>query len=155
MADDSDDSVFYCMACNKPFHSPLFSITRSNETMHFYFGDRLPEAEAFFAESIGDYCSQACLNLNRDRLLKSHQVRSTYPGSGPIESCSRCRHPIDMSKPHWTWTEEIADVAWGKGIEQIQPTKAHLLAVLCQKCDLNNSQLVESSESTKAKAFET
>jgi hypothetical protein len=47
MADDSDDSVFYCMACNKPFHSPLFSITRSNETMHFYFGDRLPEAEVF------------------------------------------------------------------------------------------------------------
>lgn len=147
MADDADDNAFYCMACNKPFHSPLYSITRSSEQMHFYPGERLPEAEVLFAESVGDYCSQACLDLNRARLLNSNNVRATYPGPGPIESCSRCSNPVDMSSPHWTWTEEKADVAWENGIEQIQPTAANLLAVLCKDCDLNNDQYVESNES--------
>lgn len=155
MTDDTDDNAFYCMGCNKPFHSPLYSITRSNEQMHFYPGERLPEAEVLFAESIGDYCSQACLDLNRDHLLKSHQVRSTYPGPGPVESCSRCGNPVDMSRPHWTWTEEMADVVWGQGIEQIQPTEAHLLAVLCRKCDLNSDQSLESNKRIEERVLDT
>jgi len=155
MASDKEDNAFYCMGCNKPFHSPLYSITRSNEKMHFYPGERLPEAEVLFAESIGDYCSKACLDLNRDSLLKSHQVRSTYPGPGPIESCSRCGGPVDMSGPHWTWTEEMADVVWGQGTKQIQPTEVHLLAVLCRKCDLNSDQSLESNKRFEEKVLDT
>lgn len=155
MTDDADDNAFYCMACNKSFHSPLYSITRSNEQIHFYSGERLPEAEVLFAESIGDYCSKACQDLNRDHLLKSHQVRSTYPGPGPVESCSRCGNPVDMSRPHWTWTEEMADVVWGQGIEQIQPTEAHLLAVLCRKCDLNSDQSLESNKRIEERVLDT
>lgn len=147
MADDTDDNTSYCMACNKPFRSPLYSITRSNEKMHFYPGERLPESEVLFAESIGDYCSQACLDLHRDRLLKSHGVRSTYPGPGPIESCSSCGAPVDMLIPHWTWTEEVADVIWGKSIEYIQPTSAELLAVRCKKCGEDAQEYFDSSES--------
>jgi len=134
MIDSANDNTFYCMACNRPFHTPLFSITRSTEQMIFYPGERLPEANVLSAESIGDYCSETCLNKNRYRLMESDGVRPTYPGPGPIESCSRCSAPVDMSSPHWTWTEEVADVSWGDGIDYIQPTKAILLAVRCQKC---------------------
>lgn len=146
MAENIDENAFHCMVCNTTFHSSLYSITRSNEQMHFYPGERLPEAEVLFAESVGEYCSQACLDLSRDLLLKSYGVRSTHPGVGPIESCSRCNDLVDMSSPHWTWTEEKADVVWGNGIEQFNPTATTLLAVLCKQCD---STMINMSNQAK------
>jgi hypothetical protein len=49
----------------------------------------------------------------------------------------------------------MADVVWGQGIEQIQPTEAHLLAVLCRKCDLNSNQSLESNKLFEEKVLDT
>lgn len=145
-----ENDVFYCMTCNRPFRSPLYSITRSVEVMIFYAGERLPEAEVLFAESIGDYCSQKCLDKDRGRLLTNEKVRATFPGPGPVETCSHCGGPVDMVKPHPTWTEEVADVTWGQGIDQIHTTKAHLLAVKCQRCRSGTSNAYRSERETTA-----
>lgn len=129
-----DENCFYCMVCERPFYSPLYSITRTVEQMVFYPGERPPEADVLSSESTGDYCCQTCLNRDRDRLLMNEGVRVTFPGPGPIETCSRCGRPVDMTQPHMTWTEEVAAVTWGQSLETLQPTSAQLLAVKCLRC---------------------
>jgi len=140
------ENCFYCMVCERPFRSPLFSITRSVEQMVFYPGERLPEADVLSAESIGDYCCQTCLNHDRNRLLMNEGVRATFPGPGPIETCSRCSRPVDMAQPHMTWTKEVAAVNWGQSLETLQPTSAQLLAVKCLGCHAAGTSRIADAE---------
>lgn len=145
---DSDnkclDDAYYCMVCNSPFQSPLFSITKSEERMHFFGGERLPEAEVLFAEGIGTYCSKSCLKQDRDRLLQSEHVKATFPGPGPIESCSRCGAPVDMCESHDTWTQE-QDVAIDGALDVLLPIDAVVLAVACRNC----SQVIVAADSQR------
>ena len=146
--DDLDDD-YYCMVCDARFRSPLFSITKSVERMHYFEGERLPEAEVEYAEGIGTYCSAACMASDRERLLQTEKVRVTFPGCGPIEACSRCGLPVDMSKSHDTWTEEqdVMSFSWGD-MDVLQPQDVVVLAVACRGC----SHIVAESVTSQVEA---
>jgi hypothetical protein len=129
-----DDNCYGCMVCEKPFRSPLFSISRQFERIIFYEDDRLPEGEVIAAEGIGTYCSQQCLDNSRDKMLAEEKVRATFPGPGPIETCSRCNGPVDMTRFHLVWTEEEMADEWGEFMSVARPLWATDLAVVCDQC---------------------
>ena len=136
------DECFYCMVCQRPFRSPLFSVTRSVERMYYYEGNRLPEAEVLSADSIGTYCCKQCLDSALTHILHGEGVRVTNPGPGPIETCSHCERLVDMTQPHLVWTREEATVIWSQTIDVIKPTAATTLAVRCQGLVAPDSQQV-------------
>ncbi len=133
-AGDWGDNFYTCMVCEKQFRNPLFEIARGYERTVFYCGDRMPMVEPIESEGVGTYCSPACLNHDRNRLLERDNVRATYPGIGPIESCSRCGKPVDMTQYHMAWTEEKLHCEWGRFIDVLQPIFVESLAVVCQQC---------------------
>lgn len=129
------DECFYCDDCGKAFRSPLFNICRSVEKMHFQEEPCLPEAEVLYSEAITNSCCSDCLGKARQRVLTEDSLTATFPGPGPIESCSRCAKPVDMTKPHKTWTEEESTCFWSSSLDGITPINVEVLAVTCQQCD--------------------
>lgn len=136
MSNDNDwaDECYFCYTCNKAYRSPNFTISRGFERTIFFDGDRIPEIEPIGVEVLEGYCSQSCLDARRDEVLKQEGVRITFPGIGPIESCSRCGGPVDMARLHRAWTEDQSIEEWGAHISIAQVVNAQTLAVACQKC---------------------
>ena len=145
------NEAFFCDECGEIFRSPLFCVTRAFECMHFYEAPRQPEAEVTFADAIANYCSSECLNKNRDRILERDGVKLTFPGPGPIELCSRCGSPVDMTCFHKTWSEEESICCWGESLSSIQPLNVQLLAVACQGCEASPNAIGASEEIASTK----
>lgn len=148
-ADEWGDYFYACMVCETHFRSPLYEIARGYERTIFFDGDRMPEVEPISSNGIGIYCSAACLNQDRDKLLVKENVRATFPGIGPIEVCSRCGRPVDMAQFHLSWTEEELSCQWGQFIDVLQPIYVQSLAVVCQQCaPLSTSAIQEERSSS-------
>ena len=143
---DWGDDCFYCMNCKQPFRTPLFDVTRSIEQMHYYGEERMPEAEVLQAESIAVCCSQSCFTSELPSLLQNEGVRATYPGPGPIELCARCGKPVDMSVPHFAWTEEYSSVIWSAKLDAVQPLAVTMLAIACTDCGRDHAQVNTAEE---------
>ena len=132
---DPDTTATECMACLKPLGTPQFFISRAYERTIFYSNGRYPEIEIMAAEAIGSYCSGKCLNFEKIAILIRENVRSTFPGIGPVESCSRCGRPVDMTRFHRTWTESEEEITRGEYIEISKPLSVTTLAVACRNCE--------------------
>lgn len=147
-AEDWGDNFYTCMVCEKHFRSPLYEISRGYERTIFFDGDQIPVVEPAGSEGIGTYCSAACLNQDRDKLLLKENVRATFPGIGPIEVCSRCGKPVDMVQFHLSWTEEELNCQWGPFIDVLQPINVQSLAVVCQQCAPLNAAAIQEERSS-------
>lgn len=132
-ATDSTDEV--CCVCNEPLSADyLVGIYRQFEKVHFRDGTQLDEVEVIDSHEIESYCSNKCLNLRREQLLMEENVRCTYPDIGPIETCSRCNGPVDMSRFHMAWVEEEATIEGGQAMGTLNPVNSVVLAVACNQC---------------------
>jgi len=67
-------------------------------------------------------------------------VRATYPDIGPIELCSRCGKPVDMTKFHLTYVESILEQEWERMSASV--LESVVLAVLCNACSPPPSRLI-------------
>ena len=119
-----------CNVCEQPLGNPQFGISRQFERTIFSKNDDLDEVEVIDSNEIRAYCSSECLNKNRDLLLAQENVRASYPGIGPVESCSRCGRPVDMTRFHMAWVEDEVEI---QGYEAT-PINAEVLAVACDQC---------------------
>lgn len=134
--DEHDDDCFYCDACNKRFRSPLYDVTKDFERTIFFDEPLIPEIDIMGAESIAYFCSPSCRDKKRDQLLTQEDIRATYPEIGPIESCSRCGAPVDMTEFHLAFVEMDTTHDWDRpllGAKVINDPVT--LAVICQKCE--------------------
>ena len=140
--EDWKDECFYCDTCNKRFRSPLYDVSKEFERTIFFQEPLLPEVEIIGAETIAGFCSPGCRDKKRNHLLKREKIRATYPGIGPVESCSRCGAPVDMTNFHLTYIELDTTQDWDSslfGVEMINDPVT--LAVVCQKCEPIPSQI--------------
>lgn len=151
--DEWGDECFFCDACGKRFRTPLYDISREFEQTFFYQEPRSPEIEVLGAESIANYCSASCREQKRDELLHQERVRATFPGIGPVESCSRCGGAVDMTKLHLTYVQMNTTQDWDRLIADV--LDAQTLAVVCQDCHPVPSSIAtadSSDEEMKVKA---
>lgn len=110
----------------------MFDVAKEYERTIFHENDNLPEVEIISSVQIGQYCSKECRELARDDLLLRENVHATYPDIGPLEPCSRCGEPVDMTKFHLTYVESILELnRESMSVSVIEPA---VLAVLCNAC---------------------
>ena len=139
------DEAFFCETCGKPYRTPMFDVAKEYERTIFQEANRLPEVEIIGSVEIGQYCSSACRDRARSDLLLRENVRPTYPDIGPIESCSRCGLPIDMTKFHLAYVESILDQEWGRMSASV--LESVVLAVLCNACAPPPDRLITEVDS--------
>ncbi len=145
--DEWKDECFYCDTCNKRFRSPLYDVSKEFERTIFFEDPLLPEVEIIGAETIAGFCSPTCRDKKRDYLLQQEKIRATYPGIGPVEPCSRCGAPVDMTNFHLTYIEMDTTQDWNRtlfGVEVINDPVT--LAVVCQKCEPTPRQIKAAIE---------
>ena len=129
---------FECMICGKMFEERWFDIGRAFERVHFRSPDALDEVEVSFADGIGVFCSQGCLDAGRATLMQEEGVPipSVRPGIGPVEQCARCAGPVDMSDWHLTYTD-------GQYLENqggVRVIEIDYIAVACRECAPRNGE---------------
>lgn len=134
------DEAFFCETCGKPFRTPMFDVAKEYDRTIFQENDRLPEVEIIGSIEIGQYCSKGCRDRARGDLLLRENVHATYPDIGPIELCSRCGTPVDMTKFHLTYVESILEQEWERMSASV--LESVVLAVLCNACSPPPSRLI-------------
>lgn len=135
-----DDEAFFCETCGKPFRTPMFDVAKEYERTIFQENDNMPEFEIIGSVGIGEYCSKVCRDQARGDLLLRENVRATYPDIGPIEPCSRCGKPVDMTKFHLAYVESVLDLEPGHMSTNV--LESVVLAVLCNTCSPPPSRLI-------------
>lgn len=133
--DDWGEECFYCDACGTRFRSPLYDIGNEFDQTLFFVEPRLSEIEVMGAKTIANYCSPRCRDRKRDELLQREKVRMTFPGIGPVEACSRCGMPVDMTKPHLTYLQMDTAHDWDRPNFGVSVLGADTLAIVCQGCE--------------------
>lgn len=133
--EDWGEDCFYCNTCGKRFRSPLYDVGKEFAQTFFYKEPRPPEIEVMGAETIANYCSPACRGRSRDQLLLQDKVRATFPGIGPVETCSRCGGLVDMTKFHLTYVQTDTTQDWGRPMFGVGVLRTETLAVICQECE--------------------
>lgn len=148
------DSCFYCTTCSSPFKAPLYSVSRSLEDVdHVELQQGMPVVHIDCAEGIGTFCSETCRDRGMAAVLKEDNVvlPSESPWIGPEETCARCSGPVDMTKPHWTYTSDVTTDD-GNGWTT---TDFRYLAVLCTTCQAPNAILRSFGETAGKLALPT
>jgi len=134
------DDAYFCDTCDKPFRCPFYDIAKQFERTIFEGGDSFPEVEIVGSKSIGHFCSSECRDQGRVEILQRENVRPTYPGIGPIELCSRCAAPVDMTRFHLAYEESVLDGEWDQmTVIPIDPT---VLAIVCNSCSAPPERLI-------------
>lgn len=145
-ANEWNDDCFFCETCNKPFRTPLFDVTRDFERTIYFEEPRYPEVEIVGANAIANFCSASCRNRKLPKLLENATVRATYPGIGPIETCSRCGGAVQMSEFHLAYVVMETKQDWDQGMFGVEVADAEVVAVVCQRCEPVRPGLLAVSE---------
>lgn len=111
----------------------------------------LASAHIFEADNIGKYCRLNCAILGIEPELDNRNIALTYPGPGPLETCSTCGGMLDRSQPHRAY--ELIDATHKKTIKGnvLEPHDSTTLAVVCPQCDGKALQFVEKVQATDSK----
>ncbi|MCK9381767.1 MAG: hypothetical protein M0P95_11990 [Sulfuritalea sp.] len=137
------DEAYFCDACEKPFRTPMFDISKGYERT-IYDGNRMPEVEIIGSGTIAQYCSDPCRVKKISAVLAKENVRATYPDIGPVEACSRCGKPVDMTKFHLTYVDSDTEQDWDRMCATV--TKTVVLAVLCDACAPPPQRLIAETD---------
>lgn len=140
--DDWGNDAFFCDVCNRPFRADLYDVSRQFERTIFDDPEGLDEVEVADSDGIAGFCSERCREIGIGKVLTEHAIRATYPGIGPVETCSRCSGPVDMATFH---------LAFGKSILRFPDwdrlpafVLEHVtLAVVCNRCAPPPARLIE------------
>jgi hypothetical protein len=148
--DQFDDDEYECFTCKRRFRSTLFSISREWNRVHYEEGD--PEVEISSSEGLECYCSQACATARRTSVMANEGVPISRPGLGPIEPCSKCGAPVDMTKFHLTYLDsyEVHESAMVLRTESVD-----YLAVLCRTCEPLQPDEIHAAEKSEHGAIAT
>lgn len=122
-----------CWACGRMFGPVMFDVTRAFERVCFYPAPRVPEVDITDAEGIGIYCSACCrqMALPALMLVEDVPIPAVRPDIGPIETCAKCKGPVDMAAFHLTYTEcETQE----NGDGTATTLGLNYLAVVCNGC---------------------
>ncbi|SAK89717.1 hypothetical protein AWB78_04747 [Caballeronia calidae] len=123
-----DSDSYQCFTCDRIFKGRVFEIAREWERVHF--SESIPEVEIEDSWGLECYCSQLCANLRLEEVMAREGVPIRHPDIGPIEPCSKCGAPIDMTQFHLTYVESCVDM---HGFVA-QPVDTACLAVVCSSC---------------------
>lgn len=137
--DQFDEDEYECFTCRRRFHSAVFSISREWNRVHY--DSVVPEVEITGSEGLECYCSEACAASRRSLVMANESVPISYPDIGPVETCSKCRAPVDMAEFHVTYLESY-DVH--RGANALETVRLKYLAVLCRRCQPWPSDRVET-----------
>lgn len=129
----SEAMQFECETCGSLFQDRLFDISREYERVIFNGANDPDEIEIADSESIANFCSSTCRDLGKIAAMavKCVPIPPVRPGIGPIESCAKCKGPVDMADWHLTYVEGELDTS-GPGF---RPRDIEYLAVVCRKCE--------------------
>jgi len=129
----TDYMEFECMACSKMFSRLWFDISRSYDRVHYKHPRAPDEVEVSMSEGIGIFCSAACLEASRDRVMRDQGVLipRVRPGIEPIECCAKCAGPVDMSDWHLTFSEALLEE---QAHARVGTHEFEYLAVVCKRC---------------------
>ena len=129
------DECFYCDNCGKRFRSPLYDVSKEYQFTNFYDTTRLPEIEIMGAEVIANYCSSNCRKNHRNLILKREKIQATFPDIGPIEKCSRCHGPVQMTIFHLAFVESVSEQNWEKPMFGVNVLNSQVMSVVCNQCE--------------------
>ena len=122
---------FECDNCGKMFDTPLYGFDKEIARTEFDEHGGSPAVDISYGETIANFCSDECRGSVRQMLLDDLNIKATHPDIGPIEACSRCGGPVDMTKPHLGYVEAVHHF----GPSSAQSDDIDYIAVLCTGCE--------------------
>lgn len=143
------DDEYECFTCNRRFRSALYSISRELERVDYVEAEPVVEISA--SVGLECYCSQACAASRRSLVMAREGVPISNPGLGPIEPCSRCGAPVDMTEFHVTYLESYEV---HRSAITLDTVSLNYLAVLCRKCRPLQSDRVSATTAAEAENTE-
>lgn len=129
-----------CDVCGVIIGGIRFGVSRQYERIRYLRGAIAGEVDVVDAQEIAVCCSSACRNAIRGRILSIAEIRETFPDIGPVEICSRCGGPVEMTKYHLSIVEDEAIVHVGEALGKsgvmgyADVLDSQVLAVACEQC---------------------
>lgn len=92
------------------------------------------------------WCSIGCWEDMADSMVSALQLKTPFPGTGPVVPCSRCGDPVDKAKAHVAYVVldiEVKDAPW---LSSGHVYWQRVLAVLCLNCESPDANVQESMQ---------
>ena len=127
-----DDIEFQCDHCDAMFVAPLFGINQSRELLKEDARGSV-FMDITWAEGVANFCSAACRDAGRQKVMDSHGVPipEVTPGIESDEACALCAGPVDVAVEHITFAEEEIDLTAAAPT----PMNFQYLALICAHCE--------------------
>lgn len=131
----NDQETFNCEHCDSRFQHRVLEMTREIGRMHYRSPSAIDQLEVRAAETIAEFCSAECMEATRDEVMAGQgiSIPTNRPDVLPIERCSMCAGPVDMSDWHLTFTEGESEFAGAT----LCPIDVQYVAVVCGGCAPN------------------
>lgn len=134
----SDNYYGICATCSATLNSRYYSFSRNIERHQYTRPDAISQLHTcivLHSEQLAHYCSPECAEAGTNAELAQRGIPLQITGNGPIEPCSKCGKPINLTVPHATF--ELMDLTeirqpW---LLSAQPHGSQTVARLCSSCD--------------------
>lgn len=124
-----------CDTCGNKLISRYHTFSRNIEHYQCGGGEQPCNVMVLRSDGMWQYCSNACALQGEYDQLIDRGIPLTTPGSGPIESCSKCGNQIDLTRPHIAYEMmELTEVRQPWLLSAV-PHSSRTVARLCLRCD--------------------
>jgi hypothetical protein len=131
------NQAFYgvCDTCKDKLTSRYHTFSRNIERHQYGDGEQSCNVVVLRSDGLWQYCSDACSLQGEYDQLRDRGISLSTPGPGPIEPCSKCGSPIDLTDQHIAYEMmELTEVRqpW---LLSAEPHNSRTVARLCVRCD--------------------
>jgi hypothetical protein len=127
-----EEMEFQCDHCDAMFVAPLYGLNQTRELLSKDARGNV-FVDITWAECVANFCSPACRDAGRQKVMDSHGVPipKSPPGMKAYEKCAVCLGPIDVTVAHISFSEEEIDLT----SEAPTPVDFEYLALVCAHCE--------------------
>ena len=134
----SDTYFGICATCSTTLNSRYHAFNRNIERLQYSPSSAPPQLRScivLHSEQLAHYCSPECAEAGASFVLEQLGIPLQITGNGPIEPCSKCGKPVNLTVPHVAY--ELMDLTeirqpW---LLSIQAHDSKTVARLCANCD--------------------
>lgn len=133
----SNEDFGHCSHCKTPLKARYWSLDRNIEVISYTKLGRRAKSiiNVLDCQGLMQLCSKDCARAAVSALMASLGYSRLNPGVSPIEPCSKCGAPTDLTQMHVAYNLLVGTEIQKPWLTEYAPETGETVAILCQKCD--------------------